>query len=490
LKSVLQNGTWNSFASLLGMLLGIASSVLIVRQLTPDEYGALSFFIWVFGILGFLGSLSFPNGLTKIRSELLGAKQSVEAGSLTMWVFLGLFFINLILSGLLLGYAFLGEETNRIYLVAMALILIPNSLGSAFRSFFWANQRYRPVALAMSIGALLQFAMVVVTHWRGWGVPGYFLAFIMNSLVQFTFLASLLVQWPRKKDLVALNFRPSNSTIHSYLSFSLQSTLVTLITMVVWERSEVFFLQRYSNLSEIGYYNLAFTTFSMFLSLGWALINGFFPALSHDYGAGRIPQLQQRMIQGIEISLLFSIPICLGGLALISLVIPILYGQAMSPSIPVALVLYIGLIPAVLAGMLNICFSTTGHIKVIWILGLVMSLLNVGLSFVLVPLSGALGAAIANTSSQMVYVIAMAVLVLRIFALDIPWSRLVLLILSSVLTCYIFPLLFISWLGTAWYMLMMAIIAAAFGYFIALNRLGYLMVVPSRGGLQLGRWLQ
>lgn len=472
------------------MVLGILSSVLIVRQLTAEEYGFFSYLLWLFGILGILGTLAFPNGLTRLRSELLGAGQHSEAQALSVWVVSGLFVVNLIFSGLLLAYALLNQQGNTVYLVIMALALVPSALASVLKSFSWGGQRYSGVALASSAGALAQFALILISYRQDWRVPGYLLAFVLNILVQFVLLLVYITRPMTRSGRQKLSRRPAKSTRRSYLSFSLQATLVLMITTVVWERSELFFLQRFSSLSQVGYYNLAFTSFSMFFALGWSLINGFYPALSTDYGASRTAQLRQRMVQGIELSLLFGIPISFGGMALLRYLIPALYGADMSASVQVAQLLYVGLAPGVLAGLLNICFTTTGHIRIVWILGFAVTAVNVALNLILTPPGGALGAAIANTTSQLFYAATMLILVVRHFALALPWRRLAMLLIVGGATCFLLPTLVVAWLGANWVALGSAVVVAAGGYLLALAGLGYVDFTTRRAILRPGRWLQ
>lgn len=470
--AIIVNGGWNTVANITAMLLGVASSILMVRQLSPSDYGVLSYYIWVFSAFSILTTLAFPNALTKIRAELLGAGQIDAARHLTTWVIVGLLLVNVVGAVALALYALFWASINSLYLILIASALVPNALAAAFRSFNWSNEQYLSVALAMMSSALLQCSLVIVTYWYNWGIVGYLGAILSNSVVQSVVLLPGFVRTMRGYWKIQLKRWRDLRHRTGYLQYAWQATIVLVIQAIVWERSEIFFLDRYASTVQIGYYSLAYTTFAMVLTVGWAFINGFYPALSNDYGAGNESRIKRRIVFGIELATLVSVPVAFGGLATLGVLIPALYGVDMYGSVVVAQILYVGLVPAVVAGMFALSFSATGRITALWILGVIMAVTNIALDFLLIPAAGAVGAAVANLTTQLLFTTVMLILVVRILQVHLCWSRLLTLITGGFVTCYLLPNLVLA-AGVSWLSFGFAVFVAAATYGGLAGYLGY-----------------
>lgn len=118
-----------------------------------------------------------------------------------------------------------------------------------------------------------------------------------------------------------------------------------------------------------------------------------------------------------------------------------------------------------------------------------MAAVNVLLNLYSVPRYGAFGAAISNTSSQLLYTVTMFILVTRIFSLTIPWRRIGLLLVLGSMTCFLLPLWVVGRLGANWLALVVAILFAACGYLAVLIMLRYVYVTSEKTILRPGRWL-
>ncbi|MDQ4078978.1 MAG: MATE family efflux transporter, partial [Chloroflexota bacterium] len=155
-----------------------------------------------------------------------------------------------------------------------------------------------------------------------------------------------------------------------------------------------------SSFEQVGVYAVAYTTAAISMVLGWALVNGFHPAISEDFGAGEWSRIREKVRQGVLLAALYAVPVTFGSWATLNGLFVAMYGAKVLPSVPVAYVLFAGLLPGVMGSMLGIMVSAVGGIWLHVRLGLVMSVVNVALAMVLIPREGALGAAVANTSAQ------------------------------------------------------------------------------------------
>jgi peptidoglycan biosynthesis protein MviN/MurJ (putative lipid II flippase) len=136
-------------------------------------------------------------------------------------------------------------------------------------------------------------------------------------------------------------------------------------------------------------------------------------------------------------------------------------------------VLFVGLLPASIGVILGLMLGAAGGIWMSARLGLMLSLVNIGLDILLIPLFHALGGAVANTCSQLIYVIFLFLAVRRLYRVVLPWRDIRSIVLMGVLTTLVLPWFVQQWvpgiLG-----LVLAIGAGGGGYLLAIWWTGYL----------------
>lgn len=472
-----RNGVWNVLSNAATTFINILTSIVIVRATGPHDYGELSYFAWLGGTLSLLGILSFPPALTRFVAELRGRNQPKQAEALVHWVTLRLTILNLLIGLGLIITALLYEAPVRFYLLALSIAPVMNVLGRMSASALWGREAYELTSIASVLAALVQISIAVATFFFDWGVLGYLFALLSNNLVWSVILISQTLIRPRNRSQLPLGSSASEpihpQVLRGYLAFTLPTTLFTLIDAVVWQRSEVFFLQHLSVVQEIGYYSLAFTIFAMLMGMGLALINGYFPAISHDFGANNWTKIREKIRQGLLLALIYATPLTLGALATLNGLIGLLYGSKMLPAVPVAHILFVGLIPAVVMGVLGLTISAVNRPWVSIPLGLGTAILNIALDILLIPKFGAIGAALANVTAQVSFVFGLYFIVRRLCGVTMPWALAARIILVSVFWAYLVPVMLQKWIGG--YMgLGVAIATAVLGYGLSILQLGLL----------------
>jgi O-antigen/teichoic acid export membrane protein len=449
-----RNGLWNALANAVGAVTGMLGSIVIVRGLTADEYGVFSYYVWLAGILTAAGTLALPNALTKIGSELRGEGRADEADSLARTVTLALIGLTLLYSLGLGLYSWLGADpAQRPYLAILAVVLAPTALSTLLRSTLWGEERYKPVSLATLVATVAQLPAIALVALTGWGAPGFVGAMLGVNVIQAVGLALALRRSPRPP---AARFRstgwrwPAGATWRRYGRFAAPATALLVFDLIVWQRSGVFFLQRSSTLEQVGYYSLAYTVFSACLMLGWALVQGYYPAISRDYGARDWTAISGRLRQALLLATVYAVPLSLGGWVTLNALMSLLYGEKMLPAVAVGQILLVGLLPGVAAAVLGLTISAAGAIWLHVPFGLGLSALNIVLSLTLTPRYGAVGAALASTLTQITSFAISLVAVQRLFGIQPPWRLLLGVVLVGLLTTLLVPLLVQYWLPGFW----------------------------------------
>lgn len=458
--------------------INILTSIIIVRATGPHDYGELSYFAWLGGTLSLLGILSFPPALTRFVAELRGRSEPGQAEALVRWVTVRLAGFNLLISLGLVIAAWSYEPPVRAYLLALAIAPVMNVLGRMSASALWGRETYELTSIASVLAALVQIGIAVATFFFDWGVLGYLFALLSSNLVWSIILIGQTLIRPRNRAgqpaTEIKHAEPINSQVlRSYLAFTVPTTLFTLIDAVVWQRSEVFFLQRLSVVQEIGYYSLAFTVFAMLMGMGLALINGYFPAISRDFGANDWVKIREKIRQGLLLAMVYATPLTLGALATMSGLIELLYGSKMLPAVPVTHILFVGLIPAVVMGVLGLTISAVNRPWLSVPLGIGTAVVNIVLDLLLIPPYGAIGAAVANVTAQVSFVVGLYFIVRRLCGVTIPWAPAGGILLVSLFWAYLVPVV-VQKLVNGYLGLGLAIAIAVLGYAFSVLQLGLL----------------
>lgn len=469
----IRNGLWSSLAQGVGYLAGALGSILVVRSLSGEAYGEFSYYIWLVTTISFLGTLAFPVALTKISSELRGSRQVDEARALARSVVVALVGLNLLMVVGALAVAIRAPQPQQTYWLIVAAVLVPNALDAVLRSAFWGKELYRPVSIIDVLASLVQLLAIGWVFYAGWGAPGYVAAVVGVSGIRVIGLALMLASSSGGGQSLRLLTRPSQTTVQHYVAFFIPATLHQLFTVIIWQRSEVFFLERFSTLEEVGFYNLAYTVFTMFFALGWALVNGFYPAVSRDYGARAWESLRQKVRQALILATLYAVPLSFGGIAVLDRLLPLLYGPKMAPAVPVAQILFAGLLPGIIAGALSLTVEVAGGIWLSVRMGFLVAVLNVGLSLILIPRFGALGAAASSTTSQILYTLLLLLAVRKLYQVRYPWALMAGIIGVGLFSTFVAPKLVAGWLPGAFGLIIVIALAGVL-YLLSTWRAGYL----------------
>jgi O-antigen/teichoic acid export membrane protein len=470
-----RNGLWNAGANVIGIATGLIGTLIIPRSLpTTDEYGMFSYYMWLAGILGVLGSLGLPNALTKISSELRGKQTQDQAQSLSKGITLLILIVNLLLAFGLLWWGLESPSPDRYFLFIIAVLIVPKALAAVLRSTLMGEQRYKPVSLNNTLGSILQLILIILVSLTGWGAAGFVGAMLFATAAQSAGLFYALWKPTKSLSLRLGSFIPSRPTLERYFTFLLPSTLVLLTNQIVWERSETFFLAWNDvGLDQIGFYSMGYTVFSMFYMLGGALLNAFFPSISYDYGAGNWDGIREKVRKGTILATVYAVPLSLGGWATLDRLIPLLCTPKMYPSADVAKILFMSLLPASMGVILGFVLGATSGIWMSVRLGLVVSVVNVTLDILLIPVFEATGAAIASTTAQVVYVGLMYFFVRRMYQIELPFRNILAIIGMGTIITYLIPTLVQIWIPSL-VGLFLGIILAAGLYILMLWFLGYI----------------
>jgi O-antigen/teichoic acid export membrane protein len=387
-------GGWMARAAL-----GVLISVLTARYLQPDDMGRYAFLVWLAGLLAIVLSLGLPTTLTRYTAETLGGRDAAAAGALLRLVVRW----QLVLTALAVtavGVAcVLTPVAWRLLLVLMGLSVPSLVLNGSVGAFLSGLQVFRwQAVLTVGMLGLLVGLFAVVVALDG-GVPGLLTA---HALANGAGLGGLL--WLARREGRRRGVLPASKLAADaradVLCYTRSTSALVVLDAVVWQRTEVAFLQALAPAAEVAFYALAFGIAAQVSRIPAQASVVVFPSFPALVGAGRADELARLHALAMRYLVLLGAPLAVGLAVTAPAIVRLLYGPAYDAAAPVLAVLALGSLVTFSAGASPAVVHATKQQDRLLYQGLLAAAVDLLLALVLIPLAGALGAALASVAAQ------------------------------------------------------------------------------------------
>ncbi|MGO9241032.1 MAG: polysaccharide biosynthesis C-terminal domain-containing protein [Bryobacteraceae bacterium] len=381
----------------ISFLAAMCWSIPVARVIGPAKLGYFSV-VWFWALVGTnVASLGVPGATRRYMAEALG-RNDLELAR-------GIFAATMKLQSLIaLGILIIGEAiifafTRPDYWSSswlLVLSLAPRFLSSIPGAALLAGERLRQGLICSIVYAGVLIGVLWLGLWSGWGLvaaaAAYAIAYGTDLILKLAFTLKWLQWGPRAAIEPALRRR--------MISFSGKGTILMLLGFVVWDKSDIFFLQMLDKDPKSWSF---FTTALGFAEKIIGLVAIFGSSISVAlYGEiGRsLAKLQQTAAVGLKYCSILASVLLFGLAAVSPWLIVTLYGKAYAPAGPVLAV------AALLAGgkcimpVVGAVFAAAERQGSVAIIVLFCGALDVSLDLLLIPRYGALGAALANGVAQ------------------------------------------------------------------------------------------
>jgi O-antigen/teichoic acid export membrane protein len=393
---VLRGGAWNALSLVVPQLYTLAVSIAAGRMLSAELFGRQSFIGFVALSTAMLVSGALPVAVTRYVSETTGRGAVAQVRGLIRWAWRVQGVTAVVGGAILAGVGLLGADPRAAWLLA-AIATLLGVLHNVPTAVLLGLQRWRQASMVgLVTGAISVLATVGVLA-AGGGVTGMFAVEAAIAVVNLAWTSTLATR--ALDDLSTVAAAPGELR-RLVVRYALLDSVGVVLTLVVWRRSELFFLERYATDAEIAHYSIPFAMVTALALLPGALAGVLTPAVATLLGAGAMDRIRSGYGRALRLVLLASLPLTAAGLALGPTLIVLVYGDEYSDTQDVLRVLLVGfpLVAAMLASMAVL--TGLGRILVPTAIGAVAAATNIGLDFALIPDGGATGAAIANLGAQ------------------------------------------------------------------------------------------
>jgi O-antigen/teichoic acid export membrane protein len=395
-SSVVRGGLWKMLSNALPQVYALVISVAAARYLGPDGMGRQSFIAFAeLSVIELLTS-GFAMSLQRYVGESVGADRGAQARWLARAIFRILLVGAVLGGGVLVTLGLLGSEPKAAWIFA-GLAVVSGVLASVPGAILTGLQRWRDATLAGLVtggGGTVATLLVLALGGRISAMFAVEAASLFVVLVWTGLLARSSLS------AVSDELAPAPELRRRSLRFAAYSSLSGLLYLIVWRRSEFFFLNHYSENSEIAFYSIAFALVTAVVRLPSAMGEVLAPAVATLLGAGADERIRRGFSRALRLLLVVTMPVAAATAALGPEVIRLVWGESFASAREPLLIMVAASLITPVTVLASSLLAGLEQVRVPLVATTAAAVVDLGLAAALVPDHGAVGAATANAAAQ------------------------------------------------------------------------------------------
>ena len=389
-KDIVTVLTGNTFA----LVIAFISSSIISINLGPEKFGIYSFFVSFLLVFTTFCDLGFSVSSVKYMSENKNTIDDIA----------GIFFISKLLFSIFVAFilAFFSQSISLLffktqdYSMLLAFvsfcILFHSSFGSIL-SYYQAKEKFRKYAYLNILHAFLRLltALIIIFCFMETNLTDYL---IISYSIAITGILSGLLLLNLRKIVSIMADITTNSFKHLKNIFNLSSwVFISSLINVLMMRMDIFFLTSLSNEYELGIFSLALILTLPLAVLSTSISNSLLPKMSKLIETKGISSYFSLVFHNSKLIILTLLVLCIFGPTLISFV----YGSDYEDSGLLFSILVIARGLGIFTNPLGLLFYQEKKHAVLTMMNFMQLIMCATLHYTLIPIYGALGAALATS---------------------------------------------------------------------------------------------
>lgn len=380
-----KNTAWMFLGQVAGMAIAFFVNILIARYLGPESYGVINYVISFGMLFSFIASLGID--IIVIR-ELIKAPEQKDK-------FLGTSFILKIVGGLvallfIILFSFLEDDVSiRTFLIVYGLIFVCQSF-HVISLFFQSAVQAKKSALAQIITNIISAVIKTIAVFMGLGVGWFVFFLVLDAII----LSISLLIIGLKNHINPFKWRFDYLLVKNILKDSWPLIFSTM-AVSFYMRMDQIMLGNMVNQASVGIYAAAVKFSEVWYVIPSIICGSLFPAIINAKKVSH--QSFNRRLRGLY-ALLFWLAFFIAIIMTFSAkpIIYLLYGQSYMDAAPVLQVHIWATIGAFLGFGVSQYLISENLTKIYFVCTLSGAVINLILNLWLIPVYGAIGAAIAT----------------------------------------------------------------------------------------------
>ncbi len=420
-KTIARNTIWYALENLIGFGTSFITGIAIARVLGPTKMSYIVYVSWIATLVYSLGSVGLPMTTRKYMAEFVGRGDLPTA----RFIYLRMLLTQTVLAAIAtLGAVLWVLHTSPAEYRAASLMLVL-SIFPAMINFISAQANVASENLSANLPGSLSstatyFILTLLAITLGWGVNGIALAMlamrVADCLVRLTPTFRRIHRWSGEE------VHPPADLRVRMTRFAVQSVTGMVLTLIVWDRSELFLLKHLNpDIRQISFYSVAIGLAERLLLFPTIFAEATGASVMAQFGrdSSRLPAMTAAAARYIA---LVSIPIHLIAIPLAAPVLLVLYGKQYIGALLVASVSPLLCLPKAFLRPIQDLFESVERQKYFLIMSVLASFVDIGVAWALIPRYGALGACLGSGAAQFMAVALLWGLGVRQYKIELPWG--------------------------------------------------------------------
>ena len=437
-KRLIKNSVLHLFNTFFMMATSWIISIWVARQLGPSNYGIFNMVLWITDTCSWIIGMGLIHSVTKFVAEYSGKDDKTMVGAIIIFVMKIELCIALSSIGLLIFFRepisnFFFTSQQALYFLLAFIGIFPGVATAIFSASIDGIQKFEYFTYANLILSPISFLCKVIVLVLGKGIIG-----LLIVMLTFSF-ANLVFYWIVLKKEGVLPMRSITARLDTSLKkrifqYNRSVVAILLCDKIIWDKSENFFLGRFSDSVQIGYYNLGFNIAQKSISVlpltFWRVL---FPAMSNFSGMGDLEKTKRLFYLSTRYLGFATIPIGVAGIILAYPIIHFLYGHNY---IGAQRTLQVVLFSSIISSLGNPAAAILyGYEKQAFIykFGFFLAFFNIGMDIALIKPYGALGASLAYAITTIFASVGGLVYTCRTMNLSYPFVSLIKVTFSTMI---------------------------------------------------------
>jgi len=400
---VARNGLWSLVANVLPSLAVTAASVVMARRLGPEQFGVYVLAVFLYSAASQVAVWGLPGTTTRFiavaRAKGRPDDEVAIANVVLRASLYGAGAVALVVAAF--AGARQGPDAQAILLAAgVVLFLAPLMV---LVSVLSGQERFRHIALWQLATGFGNPLLTVLAVLHGAGVIA-----VLTIDVAAT-AAGGLVLYLLVRRRMPLTARGRHDLPPGFWSFAARHAVLVVLGVVVFQRSEVFFLEWLTDSRQVAMYGIAFGLSQTVWRVAAPLLAAVGPALTRVLSEGPGPDTTSAVQRAVRFCLLLGFAGSAVGVVVAPAAIEVLYGQEYAAAVGPAQIM-LALSWAVILGttVSGVASALAEQAILLWT-GASGAVVNVSLNLLLIPVYGAAGAALGNAVAQTFVALALLV---------------------------------------------------------------------------------
>ncbi len=402
---------------------------ILSRMLGPEGYGLVGLTTPFQGIFQVLSAGGFPPAISKFVAQhnAVGETDMARQVILTSLKFM---MVAGTLFGLLIFFSadwianFWFHKSAMVYpLQAVALITPFSVIVGAMRGAFQGVYKMELVVVSRAVEQIFMISMAVVFVSIGFYAAGAVLGtafgFIASAIISLILLKKYVwVLFP--KPATKISFKDELILLKTLLVFSIPVAITALSEMAIYDVGPLV-IGRYLPAQDAGYYTTADPIARLPLIISLSIAAVILPAASEAASLKDHKLLENYITQSYRYVVLLVLPLCVGIAAFAQPLLSLLFGSNYIYGAPALSILVVGMTFYTLFMVSSSIIQGIGHPRLPMIILIIGTVINIVLNFLMVPMYGIVGAAIATTIVAFLIMVVILWRTIHITKVNLPY---------------------------------------------------------------------